>query len=64
MLCSLLRLSCRKNIIQCVCSVRLMFDMMIDVGLKFYSVPPLTMHVTYRSRSQTNFWLSSVLQIF
>ena len=40
-------------IIQCACSVGLMFGMMIDIGSKFYSVPPPPTRVAYRSRSQT-----------
>ena len=39
-------------IIQCVCSVELMFGMIINIGPKFYSVPSPPMGVTYRSRSQ------------
>ena len=38
---------------QCVCSVGLMFGMMIYIGPKFYSVPPPPICVTYRSRSLT-----------
>ena len=36
---------------QCVCSVGLMFGMMIDTCPKFYSVPPPPMRVTYRLMS-------------
>ena len=37
----------------CVCSVGLMFGMMIDIGPKFYCVPHPPIYVNYRSRSQT-----------
>ena len=49
---------------QCVCSVGLMFGMMIDCGPKFYSVPPSHVHMTYRSRSQNLiFWLKFCVEV-
>ena len=39
-----------------------MFSMMIDIGPKFYFVPPQPMRVTYRSRSQTLIFICFVLK--
>ena len=44
-------------IIQCVCSMQLVFDMMIDICAQFYSVPHPPMHVTYRLMSQTSIFV-------
>ena len=48
---------------QCVRSFGLVFGMTIDIGPKFYSLPPPPMRVTYRSRSKARFHVTVTTQI-